>query len=209
MIRRSRAALAAGALVLTCALSGCTFGLGERETFVTRNLTVTTTAPDGAVTTIEGGDAEVVALEENLARGVVIFFDADDDDARFGGELQLDGDLAALCEGASVRLSGEGGRLEAVSVTGAPAPMSGALSAMRAQMIANTDDAQLQPTTLTMSAHPSGEGFSQLRIESAATVEGETYAISARFEVARVLEDEATPGWEGDRWEGQPITSFD
>ena len=87
--------------------------------------------------------------------------------------------------------------------------MSAALSALSAQMQASTESAQLQPTVVTLSAAPSGDGFSQLRMDSAATVDGETYAVSVRFDIARVLEDESTPGWQGDTWEGQPIGAFD
>ncbi|MBZ0120108.1 MAG: hypothetical protein K8H88_24170 [Sandaracinaceae bacterium] len=199
--------MAGVAWLVVLAASGCTFGLGEQASFVTRNLSLSGQLADGAFATDEG-TISVAPQAVELERGVVIFLDGASEGRAISSQIRVDGNLGALCPGSRVELRGTD-LLVARSVTGAPAAMVPTLSGLAVSMQIQAGAESLQPTSLTLSSGPGTGGFSTMSFTSTSVVDGEERTLEGFFEIARVVEETTTPGWEGDTWEGQPIAPWE
>lgn len=193
------------------AASGCTFGLGDQVTFATRNLSVEGELASGTFASTDG-TVQVVPLEVDVTRGVMIFIDGRDEERALTSRLRFDGNLGALCPGSRVELEGEG-VLRAVAQSGAPLEMLDQLSRLSLDMqtVVSAPEAgeELRPSRVVVESAESTGSFSLMRFASTSIVDGEERTVTGSFEIARVVEEAEVPGWEGDTWEGQPIENWE
>lgn len=195
-------------IVALATLSGCSFGLGDTVTFVTRNLSVSGQLADGAFASTEG-TIQVLATSQDGTDGVDIELQGTDGSRSVFGILSFDGNLGALCPGSYVELEGEGGSLSATDFGGAPLESLDELADLRLNAQIDAVEESLAPSRMTMTSSEGTGGFAVMRFASTTVVEGEERTVEGTFEVARVVESTDTPGWEGETWEGMPVASWD
>ncbi|MGF1469936.1 MAG: hypothetical protein ACFCGT_27745 [Sandaracinaceae bacterium] len=184
------------ALVAAIGTSGCTFGLGERASFVAENLTMDADLGDDGRLRALRGDVQVFPLFEELEDGVGLALQARDGDERLLVQLDVLGNLGALCPGAAVVLDGNDGVLAATQADGAPAPMLAELEALGVESTAEArlgrgSDAtvlQMRPDQVVLRSAEAEGDFARMTFAATTTVDGQARVVTGSFDIARRVE---------------------